>query len=49
MKGRQTMLDPHLKEKERIIPYSDALFNEVARHWLIATDQVRLNCVRIFN
>lgn len=40
-KGRQTTLDPHVREKEQHVPYSDALFNEVARHWLIATDQVR--------
>ncbi len=40
-KGRQTMLDPHMKEKERVVLYSDMLFNEVACHWLIATDQVR--------
>ncbi|KAM5545613.1 hypothetical protein V8D89_000651 [Ganoderma adspersum] len=38
-KGRQTTLDPHIKEKEWVVPYSDELFNEVARHWLIAMDQ----------
>ncbi|PIL30447.1 hypothetical protein GSI_07146 [Ganoderma sinense ZZ0214-1] len=39
-KGWQTMLDPHMKEKEQVIPYLDELFNEVACHWLIATDQL---------
>ena len=42
-KGWQTTLDSHMKEKEQVIPYSDTLFNEVAHHWLIATDQVCCN------
>ena len=39
----QSLLDPHLKEieKPRVVPYSDELFNSVAREWLIQTDQVR--------
>ena len=38
----QSLLDPHLKEstKPRVVPYSDELFNNVAREWLIQTDQV---------
>ncbi|KAF9457303.1 hypothetical protein BDZ94DRAFT_1175853, partial [Collybia nuda] len=38
----QTTLIPHLKDlpvKEKIIPYTDALFREAAIEWLIATDQ----------
>ncbi|KAJ7190286.1 hypothetical protein GGX14DRAFT_343158, partial [Mycena pura] len=40
----QTTLDASLrgiplKEKEKIIPYSDAVFREAAIEWLIATDQ----------
>ncbi len=31
-KGQQTTLDPHMKEKERVVPYSDALFNEDVHH-----------------
>lgn len=37
----QSSLDPHLREKERVIPYSDKVFREAATEWLIATDQVR--------
>jgi len=39
----QTFLDSHLEEisvKKRVIPYSDALFQQVAVKWLISTDQV---------
>lgn len=39
----QARLDTHLREpqpKERIIPYSDAIFREAAIEWLIETDQV---------
>jgi len=39
----QMTLDPHLKEmpaKKRVVPYSDALFRQVAIEWLISTDQV---------
>ena len=39
----QTSLDSHLEEipaKKHIIPYSDALFWQVAVEWLISTDQV---------
>ncbi|KAG1793796.1 hypothetical protein EV424DRAFT_1275472, partial [Suillus variegatus] len=38
----QARLDTHLREpqpKERIIPYSDAIFREAAIEWLIETDQ----------
>ncbi|KAJ7878313.1 hypothetical protein B0H14DRAFT_2342038, partial [Mycena olivaceomarginata] len=39
-KLQQATLDPHLREKpERVVPYSDALFRQVALEWLIATDQ----------
>jgi hypothetical protein len=37
-------LDRDLREKkpsERVIPYSDKLFRQVAVEWLVATDQVR--------
>ena len=37
----QSSLDPHLHEREKIIPYSDKLFREAATEWLIATDQVK--------
>jgi hypothetical protein len=40
---KQGRLDGHLQEvppKERIIPYTDALFREAAIEWLVATDQV---------
>jgi hypothetical protein len=39
----QTVLDGHLRERpttERVTPYSDQLFREVATEWLISTDQV---------
>ena len=36
----QSSLDPHLCEREKIIPYSDKLFQEATTGWLIATDQV---------
>ena len=39
----QSRLDVHLREQkleERIIPYSDSLFQEAAIEWLIETDQV---------
>ncbi len=42
---QQSSIEPHLEErkvKERVIPYSDALFKEAAIEWLIATDQVNL-------
>ncbi|KAJ7476658.1 hypothetical protein FB451DRAFT_1033335, partial [Mycena latifolia] len=36
----QQTLDPHLRDKPaRVVPYSDALFRDVALEWLIATDQ----------
>ncbi|KAJ6523122.1 hypothetical protein DFH09DRAFT_938048, partial [Mycena vulgaris] len=39
-KLQQKTLDPHLREKlERVVPYSDTLFRDVALEWLIATDQ----------
>ncbi len=40
---KQARLDEHLRplpEKKRVVPYSDELFNEAAREWLIDTDQV---------
>ena len=43
-KKTQSQLDPHLREREpktRVVPYTDALFRQVAIEWLIATDQVR--------
>ncbi|KJA12714.1 hypothetical protein HYPSUDRAFT_116501, partial [Hypholoma sublateritium FD-334 SS-4] len=39
---QQSSIEPHLEErkvKERVIPYSDALFKQAAIEWLIATDQ----------
>lgn len=39
----QSRLDPHLKEKpvkERVIPYTDDLFQAAAIEWLVSTDQV---------
>ena len=39
----QSRLDPHLKEKlvkERVILYTDDLFQAVAIEWLVSTDQV---------
>ncbi|KIM74771.1 hypothetical protein PILCRDRAFT_79704, partial [Piloderma croceum F 1598] len=39
---RQGQLDSHLQEmpcKERVIPYTDALFRKAAIEWLVATDQ----------
>ena len=39
----QSVLDGHLCERpttERVMPYSDQLFREVATEWLILTDQV---------
>jgi hypothetical protein len=43
---RQGRLDSHLQEmprKERVIPYTDALFREAAIEWLVATDQVTIS------
>lgn len=40
-KKQQSTLDDVVVEKERVIPYSDARFQEAAEDWLIATDQVR--------
>ena len=43
---RQGQLDSHLQEmprKERVIPYTDALFREAAIEWLVATDQVTIS------
>jgi len=40
---QQSNLDGHLRkipQQERVVPYSDKLFREVAIEWLIATDQV---------
>lgn len=40
----QTQLDEHLRPieaKERVIPYSNEYFWEVALQWLVETDQVR--------
>jgi hypothetical protein len=40
---KQGSLDPHLAklgEKERVLPYTDALFRQAAIDWLVATDQV---------
>jgi hypothetical protein len=39
-KELQQRLDPHLREREPVIPYSDARFCEAAIDWLVATDQV---------
>jgi hypothetical protein len=39
----QTGLDGHLREQvmsERVLQYSDPLFQEAATEWLISTDQV---------
>ena len=40
LKELQQRLDPHLHEREPVIPYSDARFCEVAIEWLVATNQV---------
>jgi hypothetical protein len=43
---KQGRLDNHLQEmprKERVIPYTDALFREAAIEWLVATDQVTIS------
>jgi hypothetical protein len=40
---QQSNLDGHLRQipqQERVVPYSDKLFREVAIEWLVATDQV---------
>ena len=45
---KQSRLDGHLQEvshKERIVPYTDALFCEAAIEWLVATDQVIISYV----
>jgi len=42
--NEQTRLDSHLKElplKEKVLPYTDKLFCDVAIEWLVLTDQVR--------
>ena len=41
-KGKKTQasLNPHLREKETVVKYTDGLFREAALEWLIATDQV---------
>jgi len=42
--NEQTRLDSHLKElplKEKVLPYMDELFSNVAIEWLVSTDQVR--------
>ena len=45
----QTTLNPHLREKETVVKYTDSLFREAALEWLIATDQVRfLYMFRVF-
>ena len=39
----QTLVDDHYavqQPRDKLIPYSDELFKEVAIQWLIATDQV---------
>ena len=33
-------LDPHLREKKGVVPYSDKLFRRAVIEWLVATDQV---------
>ncbi|RXW14437.1 hypothetical protein EST38_g11417 [Candolleomyces aberdarensis] len=38
-KAQQSTLDDVVEEKERVVPYSDALFQEAAEDWLIATNQ----------
>ncbi|KAJ2924369.1 hypothetical protein H1R20_g12725, partial [Candolleomyces eurysporus] len=38
-KAQQSTLDDVVEEKERVVPYSDTLFQEVAEDWLIATNQ----------
>ncbi|KAJ2923537.1 hypothetical protein H1R20_g13556, partial [Candolleomyces eurysporus] len=38
-KAQQSTLDDIVEEKERVVPYSDTLFQEAAEDWLIATDQ----------
>ncbi len=41
--AQQATLDPHLRERaltERVIRYSDDLFQEAAITWLVSTDQV---------
>ena len=46
----QSTLDGHLCERpttERVIPYSDQLFREVATEWIIFTDQVRRSTVSL--
>jgi hypothetical protein len=39
-KESQSRLDPHLREKERVIPYNDDMFRDAAIEWLVSTDQV---------
>jgi hypothetical protein len=41
----QPDLHPHLKEKPRVIPYTDASFRDAAVEWLVSTDQVSENVV----
>lgn len=41
-KQKQSTLDPHLEEKERFVPYTDANFRNAALEWLIKTDQVHI-------
>ena len=38
----QTTLDTHLEMpvKKHVVPYSDALFRQIAIGWLVSTDQV---------
>jgi hypothetical protein len=40
LRQSQQRLDPHLREREQVIPYSDARFCEAALDWLVETDQV---------
>ena len=40
LKESQQRLDPHLREREPVIPYLDTCFCEAAIEWLVATDQV---------
>ena len=41
--NNQSHLDYHLTkkpQKERVIPYTDEFFHELAVEWLVSTDQV---------
>jgi hypothetical protein len=45
----QPDLHPHLKEKPKVIPYTDTIFRDAAVEWLISTDQVSENSIDTLN